>query len=147
VIKSLYLGEGELEKHIWELYQKYELMKKEIAMYEARETEDAELILVAFGTAARIAKTAVRNARVEGLRVGLIRPITLFPFPEEALRDASEKTHKFLVVEMNTGQMVEDVRLAVSRNAEVYFHGRPCGAGSLPRANEILEKIRFYCGN
>ena len=143
VIKSLYLGEGELETHIWQLHKKYEQMKQEIVMYEERQTEDAELIVAAFGTAARIAKTAVRNARSDGLRVGLIRPITVFPFPEEVLRRISEKTHKFLVVEMNTGQMVEDVRLAVSRNADVYFHGRPCGAGSLPMANEILEKIRF----
>jgi 2-oxoglutarate ferredoxin oxidoreductase subunit alpha len=146
VIKSLYLGEGELEAHIWKLHKKYEQMKQEIVLCETRETEDAELIVVAFGTAARIAKTAVRNARNEGLRVGLVRPITLFPFPEEILRKSSEKTHTFLVVEMNTGQMVEDVRLAVSRNADVYFYGRPCGAGSLPKANEISEKIRVYYG-
>lgn len=142
VIKSLYLGEGELEEHVWRLHTKYEQMKQEIVMCEARQIEDAELIVVAFGTAARIAKTAVRNARAQGLRVGLIRPITLFPFPEKVLSGSCNKTHKFLVVEMNTGQMVEDVALAVSKQAEVHFYGRPCGAGSLPRANEIFEKIR-----
>jgi 2-oxoglutarate ferredoxin oxidoreductase subunit alpha len=142
VIKSLYLGEGELERHIWKLHAKYERMKQEIVMWEQREIDDAELIVVAFGTAARIAKTAVRDARKEGLRVGLLRPITLFPFPEKPLQKASERTRTFLVVEMNTGQMVEDVRLCVGRNADVCFHGRPCGAGSLPKAGEILEKIR-----
>ncbi len=144
VIKSLYLGEGELERHIWKLHAKYERMKQEIVMYEERDTEDAELIVVAYGTAARISKTALREARKEGLRVGLIRPITLFPFPEKILEKISERVGKFLVVEMNTGQMVEDVKLAVARRADVYFHGRPCGAGSLPKAGEILEKIRSY---
>jgi 2-oxoglutarate ferredoxin oxidoreductase subunit alpha len=146
VIKSLYLGEGELEAHIWELVEKYDRIRREIVLYESLQTEDAELILVAFGTAARVCKSSLKLARQEGLRVGLIRPISLFPFPESVLREASETTSKFLVVELNAGQMVEDVRLSVGKKAEVSFHGRPCGAGSLPKPREILEKIRALCG-
>ena len=147
VIKSLYLEDGELEKHIWKLVEKYERVKKETVLYETKEIEDADLILVAFGTAARICKTSQKMARDLGLRVGLVRPISLYPFPEEVLRSTSERTKKYLVVELNAGQMVEDVRLAVGPGAEVSFHGRPCGAGSLPKPNEILEKIKSVYGS
>jgi 2-oxoglutarate ferredoxin oxidoreductase subunit alpha len=147
VIKSLYLDDGELEKHIWKLVEKYERVKKETVLYETKEIEDADLILVAFGTAARICKTSQKMARDLGLRVGLIRPISLYPFPEEVLRSTSETTKKYLVVELNAGQMLEDVRLAVGPGAEVSFHGRPCGAGSLPKPNEILEKIKSVYGS
>jgi 2-oxoglutarate ferredoxin oxidoreductase subunit alpha len=147
VIKSLYLADGELEKHIWKLVEKYERIKKETVLYETKEIEDADLILVAFGTAARICKTSVKMARDLGLHVGLVRPISLYPFPEELLRSTSERTKKYLVVELNAGQMVEDVRLAVGPGAEVSFHGRPCGAGSLPKPNEILEKIKSVYGS
>lgn len=101
---------------------------------------------MAFGTAARICKTSLKMARDLGYRVGLVRPITLYPFPEEVLRGTSKRTKKYLVVELNAGQMVEDVRLSVGPEAEVSFHGRPCGAGSLPKPNEILEKIKALCG-
>ncbi len=146
VIKSLYLGDGELEKHIWKLVEKYETVKKETVLYETKAIEDADLILVAFGTAARICKTSLKAARDLGLRVGLVRPISLYPFPEKILRSASERTKKFLVVELNAGQMLEDVRLSVGPDAEVFFHGRPCGAASLPKPNEILEKIKSVYG-
>ncbi len=146
VVKSLYLGEGELEEHIWKLVKKYEQVKQEMVLVETNDIDDADLILVAFGTAARICKTALKMARDQGLRVGLVRPISLFPFPEEVLAATSEKTGKYLVVELNAGQMLEDVRLSVRPGAEVFFHGRPCGAGSLPKPNEILEKIRSLCG-
>ncbi len=147
VVKSLYLADGELEKHIWKLVAKYERVKKEAVLFEAKATEDAELILVAFGTAARICKTSVRMARELGMRVGLIRPISLYPFPVETLRKASRRATKFLVVELNAGQMLEDVRLAVEPGTEVAFHGRPCGAGSLPKPNEILDKIKSVYGS
>ena len=104
------------------------------------------MILVAFGTAARISKSSVRLARKMGMRVGFIRPISLFPFPEQVIRQASEHTKKFLAVELNTGQMVEDVKLAVADGARVAFYGRPCGAGSLPTPKEILEQIKSHCG-
>ena len=147
VIKSLFLGEGELEKHIWKLTEKYARIRKEAVLYEAEGLEDAELILVAFGSAARIAKSSVRMARKEGMRVGFFRPITLFPFPEEILGQTSEKTKKYLVVELNTGQMVEDVRLSVKHGADVRFFGRPCGAGSLPKPKEIFDRIQAQYGS
>jgi 2-oxoglutarate ferredoxin oxidoreductase subunit alpha len=146
VVKSLFLGDGELEKHIWHLTEKYERVRRELVLFEAVNLQDAELILVAFGTAARISVSAVRAAREEGMRVGFLRPITLWPFPEEPLRKASIRTRNFLTVELNTGQMVEDVRLSVGNGARVHFYGRPCGAGSLPTPGEILEQIRSLYG-
>jgi 2-oxoglutarate ferredoxin oxidoreductase subunit alpha len=140
LIKSLYLKEGEMERHNWKLFEKYQRMKKEEVRYEASLEEDAQLVVVAFGTAARVSKTAVRLARSEGLRVGLFRPITLFPFPDRALLDLSQRVKRFLSIEMNTGQMVEDVKLSVARDAEVHFYGHPPGSPPIPE--ELLEAIQ-----
>ena len=119
-------------------------MKKEEVRFESYLIEDAELIIAAFGSIARVARTSVELAREEGMKVGLLRPITLFPFPEQAFHELSKKVRTFLTVELNTGQMVEDVRLSVDRNAKVYFYGRP--PGSLPSPEEILEEIKKYYG-
>ncbi len=143
-IKSLYLQEGELTEHNWKLYQKYERMKKGEVRFQAVGTEDAQLVLVAFGSMARVSKTAMELAREHGMKVGLFRPITLFPFPEKALSSLSRKAKQFLTVELNTGQMVEDVKLSVERDAEVHFYGKPPGA--LPPPEEILEEIKRYYG-
>lgn len=140
LIKSLYLKEGEMERHNWKLFEKYQRMKKEEVRYETSQVEDAQLVVVAFGTAARVSKTAMQLTRAEGLRVGLFRPITLFPFPEEALLQLSRRVKRFLAIEMNTGQMVEDVRLSVGRDAEVYFYGHPPGSPPVPE--ELLEEIK-----
>ena len=121
--------------------EKYDRITKAEVLYEADGLDDAELILVAFGTAARISKSSVRMARKLGVKAGFIRPITLFPFPEEIIQKASERTKNFLVVELNAGQMVEDVRLSVTDGTDVQFYGRPCGAGSLPKPKEVLDKI------
>lgn len=142
IVKSLYLGDGELEAHNWRLHEKYRLLREHEVRFEATSLEDAELIVTAFGSTARIAKTAVRMAREAGLRVGLFRPITLYPFPEAALRQVTESVKKVLCIELNAGQMVEDVRLSVSRDAEVRFYGRPPGAGSLPTPEELFAQIR-----
>jgi 2-oxoglutarate ferredoxin oxidoreductase subunit alpha len=144
VVKSLFLGDGELEAHNWKLYHKYQELKARECRWEAFQTDDADLLVAAFGSTARIAKTAIMMARAEGLKVGLLRPITLFPFPEQAFLDATARTKKVMVIELNTGQMVEDVRLAVAREAEVCFYGRPPGAGSLPTPEELLEQIRKH---
>jgi 2-oxoglutarate ferredoxin oxidoreductase subunit alpha len=109
-------------------------------MCETLLTDDAEIILVAFGTSARIARTAVTLARTEGIRAGLIRPITLFPFPGKIISSCAERTGRFLVVEMNMGQMVEDVRLAVNGKAEVSFYGRPGGA--ILAVEDILDTLK-----
>jgi 2-oxoglutarate ferredoxin oxidoreductase subunit alpha len=143
-LKSLYLQDGELSEHNWKLHQKYERMKKEEVRFETFWEGDAQLIVAAFGSMARVSKTSVELAREEGMKVGLFRPITLFPFPEKALYELSKQAKLFLTVELNTGQMVEDVKLSVSRNAEVYFYGRP--PGSLPAPEEILEEIKKYYG-
>ena len=143
-LKSLYLQDGELSEHNWKLHQKYERMKKEEVRFETFWEGGAQLIVAAFGSMARVSKTSVELAREEGMKVGLFRPITLFPFPEKALYELSKQAKLFLTVELNTGQMVEDVKLSVSRNAEVYFYGRP--PGSLPAPEEILEEIRKYYG-
>jgi 2-oxoglutarate ferredoxin oxidoreductase subunit alpha len=141
-LKSLYLQDGELSEHNWKLYQKYEQMKKEEVRFGSYWIEDARLVIAAFGSIARVSKTSVELAREEGMKVGLFRPITLFPFPGKALYDLSQKTKLFLTVELNTGQMVEDVKLSVGRDAEVYFYGRP--PGSLPSPEDILEEIKKY---
>jgi 2-oxoglutarate ferredoxin oxidoreductase subunit alpha len=141
-LKSLYLQEGELTEHNWKLYQKYERMKKEEVRLETFCVEDAQLVIAAFGSVSRVAKTSVELAREEGMKVGLFRPITLFPFPEKALCNISQRVKRFLTVELNTGQMVEDVRLSVERDAQVHFYGKPPGA--LPSPEEVLEEIRKY---
>jgi 2-oxoglutarate ferredoxin oxidoreductase subunit alpha len=142
VIRSLYMlpgEEGGLERQNYKLKAKYDRMAEHEVMYETVLTEDAEIVVVAFGTSARIAKTAVNLARAEGIKAGLIRPITLFPFPEKIIANIAERTERFLVVEMNLGQMVEDVRLAVNGKAPVSFYGRPGGA--VLAVEDILSAI------
>jgi len=143
-LKSLYLQDGELSEHNWKLHQKYEQLKREEVRFETYEAKDAELVIAAFGSMARVSRTTVDLARAEGLKVGLFRPITLFPYPEKALYELSEKIKTFLTVELNTGQMVEDVRLSVDRDAQVHFYGRP--PGSLPSPEDILEEVKKYYG-
>jgi 2-oxoglutarate/2-oxoacid ferredoxin oxidoreductase subunit alpha len=143
VIKSLYMGDGELEYRNSLLQEKYRRMKEREVRFEAREVDDAALIVVAFGSAARIALSAVRRLRNEGLEVGLFRPITLFPFPEQQLHTLAGDGRSFLTVELNAGQMVEDVRLSVNGKSDVYFYGRPGGAIVSP--DEVQEQIeRVY---
>ena len=139
-LKSLYLQDGELSEHNWKLFKKYEQLKKEEIRFESFETEDSRLTVVAFGSVARIARTSVDLARKEGMNVGLFRPVTLFPFPESEIHALSRRVKSFLTVELNTGQMVEDVRLSVQRDSEVHFYGRP--PGSLPTPEEILGEIK-----
>jgi 2-oxoglutarate/2-oxoacid ferredoxin oxidoreductase subunit alpha len=142
IVKSLFLGDGELEAHNWRLHAKYQVIKENECLSEEFETADAELIVTAFGSVSRIAHTAVAMARQEGLKVGLFRPITLFPFPEKALAAAGRRAGHVLVVELNTGQMVEDVRLVLGSDIYVNFYGRPPGAGSLPSPEELFEVIK-----
>jgi 2-oxoglutarate ferredoxin oxidoreductase subunit alpha len=138
LIKSLYLKEGEMEQHNWKLFEKYRRMEQEVR-YESWQVEDADLVMVAFGTPARVAKSAIRLARAQGRRVGLFRPITLFPFPTQALLQLSQRVKKFFCTEMNTGQMVDDVKLAVARDADVHFYGHPPGSPPIPE--ELLDAI------
>jgi 2-oxoglutarate ferredoxin oxidoreductase subunit alpha len=144
IVKSLYLGDGELEAHNWKLHTKYSSLKENESRWDEFWIEDAEILVTAFGSAARIAKTAVVLAREDGLKVGLLRPITLYPFPEKAYRNATKKCKRVLDIELNAGQMVEDVKLSVERDAEVFFYGRPSGTGSLPTPEELLEQIKKH---
>ncbi len=142
VVKSLYLGDGEMEAFHWKMHARYQELADKECRWEEFMTEDAELIVTAFGSPARIAKTAITMAREAGMKVGLLRPITLFPFPKKAYAKLSESCKRFLSIELSTGQMIDDVRLSVARDAEVAFYGRPPGAGSLPTPEELFEQIR-----
>ena len=121
LLKSVYLAEGALAARNRLLMEKYEAMRAEAA-FEQMDVDDAELVVVAFGSMARIARSAIRQLRGQGHRLGLFRPVTLYPFPDEALR-ALAPGRRFLVIEQNTGQMVEDVRLALNSAAPVAWHG------------------------
>ena len=144
LIKSLFLEEGALAEHNRQLQKKYDAMRREIR-YEAFETEDADLVVCAFGSIGRIAKSAVRALRAKGKKVGLFRPITLFPFPEAALRKLAEQGKRFLTVEHNLGQMVEDVRLAVRGIADSDFH---CVyPGDLPSPDDFIKPIAKSLGS
>jgi 2-oxoglutarate ferredoxin oxidoreductase subunit alpha len=138
-LRSLYLGPGELLARNRLLQQTYRRMRRE-ARAETYLVEDARLLVVAFGTQARIAKAAVLKAREKGLKVGLVRPITLFPFPERFLQRLCEKPRVFLVTELNCGQMVEDVRLAVCGKAPVF--SAPFPPSDLPTPQDVFNEIR-----
>lgn len=139
VLKSLFLGDGALEAHNIKLQQKYKAIKDAEIRFETVNARDSDITVVAYGSAARIAKAAVAKARAKGIKAGLIRPITLWPFPENAISEMADKVKKFLVVEMSAGQMVEDVRLAVCGKAKVDFYGRM--GGGIPTEDEILAQI------
>lgn len=138
-IHSLYLNPIKEEEHNWKLMRKYEKISKEEVKWESHFIEDAKMIVIAFGIAARIAKGAIKRIRGEGLRVGIFRPITLWPFPYKALKEIAKKVKHFFVFELNMGQMVEDVKLAIEGNGEVYFYGRP--GGIIPTPLEISRVI------
>jgi 2-oxoglutarate ferredoxin oxidoreductase subunit alpha len=140
VIRSYDLRPGYLEKMTLKLAEKYKEIEEKETKYEAVQVEDAEILLVAYGTSSRISKSALMLGRKEGLKIGFLRPITLWPFPSKIISDLSERIKKILTVEMSLGQLVEDVRLAVEGKAKVYLHGRPSGA--IPTGEEVLEVIK-----
>ncbi len=141
-IRSLILDPMEEEEHNWKLMRKYEKISKEEVKWETFSVDDAKMVVVAFGIAARIAKGAIKRVRQDGLRVGLFRPITLWPFPSRAIKELAKRVKHFFVFEMNMGQMVEDVRLALEGNGEVHFYGRPGGVILTPL--EISRVISSY---
>jgi 2-oxoglutarate ferredoxin oxidoreductase subunit alpha len=143
VITSIRIDPEGLEAHNRHLQEKLSLIRGCEVRYREYWLDDAELVIVAYGTAGRIALSAARQARAEGLRVGLLRPLTLYPFPTERLARLAKQARAFLVVEMSAGQMVEDVRLAVEGRAPVRFYGRTGGA--MPMPDEIFEVVRGLC--
>jgi 2-oxoglutarate ferredoxin oxidoreductase subunit alpha len=140
IINSLYLDPTDLEQHNLKLQKKYMEIKSKECRYETINTDDAEFFVVAYGICARIALSAVEMARSDGINVGLIRPITLWPYPDKAFDDVMSRAKAFLTVELSLGQMIDDVKLAVNGRAPVLFYGR-CG-GAVPAPEEIYEKIK-----
>ena len=137
-IFSMYLGEqGELCNHNLELQEKYDRITADEQRWETILTDDADLIVVAYGTAARIAESAIEEARSKGLAAGLFRPITLWPFPTIPLRQLALKGRKMAVFELSLGQMVEDVILSVGERVEIYFYGLP--GGVIPTPADVAE--------
>ncbi|MBZ4644759.1 MAG: 2-oxoglutarate/2-oxoacid ferredoxin oxidoreductase subunit alpha [Petroclostridium sp.] len=144
VINSLYIDPQELEIMNLKRFERYKQIQLNEVKYEMVDCEDADVVLVAYGTTARVAKSAMKSARAEGFKVGLIRPITLWPFPVEAFQKAAQTAKAFLTVEMSMGQMVEDVRLAVNGAKPVYFYGRT--GGMVPTPAAIIEEIKKISG-
>lgn len=140
LISSIHLGAEKLEAYNRELQAKLRKIEKnnEVRHFE-QYCEDADIVIVAFGTAGRVAQTAIMNLRMKGVNVGLLRPITLWPFPNRRLREIAEQTRAFLVVEMNAGQMVHDVKESVGNQVPVRFYGRMGGA--IPMPNEIEKEV------
>jgi 2-oxoglutarate/2-oxoacid ferredoxin oxidoreductase subunit alpha len=146
VINSLYLLSEDLERHNLKLQAKYAQIKKNETRYELFNCdEEVDLIMVAYGTTSRICKNVVKMAQKEGIKLGLIRPITLWPYPTEAFEKTINKTkHGYISVEMSCGQMIEDVRLSVEGRKPVHFYGRT--GGMVPHPDAILAKVREIVG-
>jgi len=139
-ITSLHMQPEQMEEVNKHLQAKYRTIAEHEVRYELVATDDAEYMIVAYGMAARIAHRAVQLARAEGIRVGLLRPITLWPYPSAVLQSLASRLQGVLVVEMNAGQMVEDVRLAVEGRTPVHFYGRM--GGVIPAPDEVVRALR-----
>ena len=139
VVNSLSLNATQLEEWNINRYERYKIIEENEVMYEEFMMDDADICIVAFGIAARISKNAIMEARKQGIKVGMIRPITLWPFPKAALNKAAGKVKSFLSVELNMGQMVDDVKLAINCSKPVYFYGRTGGVLMTPQ--EIVDKL------
>jgi 2-oxoglutarate ferredoxin oxidoreductase subunit alpha len=144
IINSLFLDPQVLEDHNYKLKAKYDEMKEKHQRYEMINMENAEIAIVAFGSTARIARTSIELLKEKGINCGIIRPITIYPFPVNAFKEIPKTVKDLLVVEMNTGQMVDDVKLACEFKYPVHFYGR-CG-GIVPEAEEIMEKVMEIVG-
>lgn len=145
VITSLHIQSEEMEKINMRLQQKYRTIERDEVRYELINTDDAEYLLVAFGLCARICQKAMDIARKENIKVGLLRPITLYPYPYKVLKSLTNQIKGILDVEMNAGQMVEDVKLGVEGKVKVEFHGRM--GGIIPTPEEIVEKLKQLIKN
>ncbi len=140
IVNSLYLQPDALEKKNFERFERYKIVEENEPLWEEYMMEDAEICVVAFGIASRVAKNAIVAARAEGIKVGLIRPITLWPFPAKPLAAAADKVKAFISVELSMGQMIEDVKLATSCRKPVTLCNRV--GGMIPSPDQVLESIR-----
>ena len=139
IVNSLFLQPDELEKFNFTRYERYQQIEENETMYEEYMMEDAEICVVAFGISARVAKNAIVQARAEGVKVGMIRPITLWPFPKAPMLKAAEKVHTFISVEMSMGQMIEDIELAIRCRRPVKLCNRV--GGMIPSPDQVYASI------
>ncbi len=146
VINSLFIDPAECEKHNFKLFEKYKEIEKNEVKVETYNLEGAEIVFAAYGTTARIVKNSIASLAKEGIKAGLIRPITLWPFPAKAFETAAEQAgvKAFLTVEMSMGQMVEDVKLSVNGKKPVYFYGRT--GGMIPTPKAVAEEAKKILG-
>ncbi len=140
LISSIFLQHEIFEKHVLELEEKYAVAQQYCTSHETYRVEDAEIVLVGYGIVSRVLRTLVDMGRASGIKLGLLRPISLWPFPQASFRGLAEQGKRFLVVELSWGQMVEDVRLAVGEKAPVHFYGRK--GGVVPTPEEIMNIVR-----
>ncbi len=139
VINSLYIDPNELERLVRERFEKYKTIQATEQMAEEYLVDDADIVIVAYGASSRVSRSAVDMARKNGIKAGLIRPITLWPYPVDTIKKAASTAKVFLSVEMSMGQMVDDVRLAVNGKVPVEFYGRT--GGIIPTPKEVYDKI------
>jgi len=139
IVNSLFIDPVELENSVMERYGRYAVVEENEVRYEEYMTDDADIVIVAFGITARIAKSAIAELRKNGIKVGLLRPITLWPFPKAAINALADRTKAFISVEMSMGQMIDDVRLAVNGKKPVHFYGRT--GGMIPTVEDVAAEI------
>lgn len=144
IINSLYLDAEDLERHNQKLQEKYNKMREKETRVESYNIDDADVVISAYGTTARIVKTAISKLENEGYKVGLIRPITLFPYPYDEFNKIKDTCKGVLTVEMNAGQMLDDVKLALNGRLPAYFYGRT--GGMVPTPEEIVQKVKEILG-
>ncbi len=144
IVNSLYLNPEELERTNFERYARYAVIEQKEAMYESFLMEDAEICVTAFGIASRVSRNAVLAARAEGIKVGMLRPITLWPFPKVPFAEAADRVSAFISVELSMGQMIEDVELATRCKRPVYLCNRT--GGMIPSPEQVLAKIKEIAG-
>ncbi|HUI43325.1 MAG TPA: 3-methyl-2-oxobutanoate dehydrogenase subunit VorB [Terriglobia bacterium] len=142
LVTSIFLEPNDLERHQRQMEAKYACAQQLEARHELYRADDAEVLVVGYGIVSRVLRSTVDEARRQGLRAGLFRPITLWPFPSQALREAAAHAHKVLVVELSNGQMVEDVRLALNGVVPVEFYGR--GGGNVPSPDEVYVELTAH---
>jgi 2-oxoisovalerate ferredoxin oxidoreductase alpha subunit len=140
LIASIYLEHEALEAHITKLTQKYLEVERQECSWEEFLTEDADVLLVAYGISSRVSRSATEMARAEGMRAGLVRPITLFPFPSQRIHRLAQSVQAIVVVELSNGQLIEDVRLAVNGTTPIKLMNRT--GGMIPTAEDVLEVIK-----
>jgi 2-oxoglutarate/2-oxoacid ferredoxin oxidoreductase subunit alpha len=144
IVNSLYLDAGELENHNIKLEKKYDLIKENEILCETVDIEDADVVCVAYGTTSRIVKNAIKECKDKGLKVGLIRPITLWPYPYDVFDKINPNAKGILTVEMSTGQMIDDVKIACKGRFPIHFNGR--SGGMIPTPFSIVEDIEKIAG-